>query len=371
MRPIKVGYDAQALTGKHQTGLGVYAVNIARNLEKHPESVKMKLLWPAGRKVFKKTMERLIWEQFHLVLAAHREEVDLIHTPCFSVPRFTRIPKVVTAHDLIVLHNPSFMPLGSRWYFSKWIPASYKSADHIIAVSKATRDDLVQRLGIHPSKITVIYHGVNPVYTRTTDPHEINRIRFKYKVPADFFLMVGSFEPRKNIDVAIEAFKNISSISNQIRLVLIGKPNSYQAEMQKLVKSYKLSDQVLFPGYIPDEELKTLYSMATAFLFPSSAEGFGLPLIEAMSTGCPVIASNLKVFHEIGADAVTYVQVGDVSALAAQMRKLLSDESLQAEFVWKGMAQAMNYSWDHATEETFKVYLKVLTERGVKLESRY
>ena len=135
MEPIVVGYDAQSLTGKHQTGLGVYSKHLARILERHPETLKLKLLWPKGRKSFKRTIERLRWEQYDLVMAAHRESVQILHVPCFSAPRFTSLPTVVTAHDMIVTKHPNLMPPGSRWYFSKWIPASYKSADHVIAVS--------------------------------------------------------------------------------------------------------------------------------------------------------------------------------------------------------------------------------------------
>ncbi len=367
MRPLVVGFDAQSLTGKYQTGLGVYAKHLARILEKHPETIDLRLLWPSGHRQFKGTMERLLWEQYHLVMAAHREEVDLIHSPCFSAPRFTSIPKIVTAHDLIVLKNPKIMPLGSRLYFSKFIPASYKTADHIIAVSRATKNDLINILGIHPDQITVIHHGVNPSYNRVTNPHEINRIRFKYHAPFEFFLMVGSFEPRKNIEPVIDAFSRISDESNMLKLVLSGKPNSYQDKMIEMVNDLGLEEQVLFPGYISDNELATLYSIATAFLFPSDAEGFGLPLIEAMSTGSPVIASNLPVFHEIGGDAVSYVPSTDPDTLSEEMLKMLTDPKYRAGFVRNGLARSLNYNWVEAARETVKVYKRVLKHRGIEL----
>jgi len=367
MRTMVVGFDAQSLTGKYQTGLGVYSRNLARQMEKHPETINLKLLWPVDRKPFRKTIERLVWEQYNMVLAAIKAEVDLIHVPCFSVPKFTRIPKVVTAHDLIVLQNPKMMPPGSRWYFSKWIPGSYHTADHIIAVSNATRDDLVNRLGINPEKITVIYHGINPVFERITDPHEINRIRFKYKVPWDFFLVVGSFEPRKNIAAVIEAFAQIQDQKKSLRLLLVGRENEYQKQMRELAVKLHMEDRVLFPGYIHDNELVTLYSVANAFIFPSGAEGFGLPLLEAMSTGSPIIASNLKVFREIGGDAVSYVPVNDPVSIAREMLKMLEDTKYRAEFIRRGLGRSLNFNWDHAAEETVRVYMRVLDQRGVKL----
>jgi len=367
MRPIKVGFDAQSLTGKNQTGLGVYSLGLSKVLERHPETINLRRLWPKGRRVFRRTHERLIWEQYHLVMAAIREEVDIIHTPCFSVPRLSRIPKVVTAHDLIIRKHPSWMPAGSRWYFSKWIPSSYRSADHIIAVSSATRDDLVNLLHIDPGRITVIYHGVNPVFKRNTDPHDINRIRYKYHVPMEFFMMVGSFEPRKNIKVALGAFSRIVDRSPQLKLLLVGQHNDYVKSILEKAKELDIEDRVLIPGYVPDLELAVLYSVETALLFPSSAEGFGLPIVEAMATGCPVIGSDISVFHEVGGDAVSYVPVGDPAALAEEMARMLEDQERRAGFVLNSLARSLKFNWDHAAEETVRVYLRVLAKRGVEL----
>ena len=367
MRPIKVGYDAQSLTGKFQTGLGTYAKNLARILEKHPQSIDLRFLWPRDHKPFEKTMERLIWEQYRLVFEANREEVELIHCPCFSVPLFTKIPKIVTAHDMIVRKQPHLMPPVSRWYFSKWIPYTYRSADHIIAVSQATKDDLIYYLHLDPRKITVIHHGYNPAYVRTTDPHEINRIRFNNHCPMEFFVMVGSFEPRKKVDVAIDAFSKIAKSYNQLRLVLVGKPNEYSRAMQKKVRDMKLSEQVIFPGYAIEKEIATLMSVATAFLFPSSAEGFGLPMIEAMATGCPVIASDLKVFHEVGGEAVSYVPVDDVAALADMMKKFIDDREFRADHVRKSLVRSLMFDWEKAADRTVEIYRMVLRSKGVNL----
>ena len=159
----------------------------------------------------------------------------------------------------------------------------------------------------------------------------------------EFYLMVGSFEKRKNVEDTINAFSRISKSSNQLRLLLVGYENRYQHKMQSLVKSLELEEKVLFPGYISDRELTTLYSMATAFLFPSSAEGFGLPLVEAMVTGCPVIASDIEVFHEIGGDAPVFVPVNDPETLSAEMLKMLEDPSHRAEHVRKGLGKSINF----------------------------
>ncbi len=370
MRPPIIGFDAQSLTGKNPTGLGVYSLRLVKVLQRHPEALDLRLIWPTRRKPFRRTMERLIWEQYYLVFAAIKEEVDLIHVPCFSVPRMTKIPKVVTAHDLVVLRYPKLMAPGSRWYFSRWIPSSYRSADHIIAVSHATKNDLVQLLGIDPDKIAVIHHGLNPGFKRTTDPHEINRIRYKYRVPTEFLLMVGSFEPRKNIHHAIDAFSRISDATDRLKLVLVGKSNAYQTKMQEKAKSLGVEDQVLFPGYVRDSELVTLYSLAAAFLFPSAAEGFGLPLLEAMATGCPMIVSDIPVFHEIAGDTAVYVPAGDPAALAQRMQRMVEDRSYRASFFRKVLGRSLKYDWDRAAKETLKVYMRVLNRRGVDLSEK-
>ncbi|HDS30092.1 MAG TPA: glycosyltransferase family 1 protein, partial [Firmicutes bacterium] len=367
MRPPIIGIDAQSLTGKLQTGLGVYSQGIVNVMKRHPEAVDLRLIWPRDKKPFRRTFERLVWEQYYFVNAAYRQEVDLIHSPCFSVPRFTGIPKVVTAHDLIILKNPGLMPPGSRWYFAKWIPYTYKHADHIIAVSKTTRDDLVQILGLNPDKITVIYHGLKPGFRRSTDPDDINRIQYKYHAQGQFFLMVGSFEPRKNIHHAIDAFSRLAKKNKKLKLLLVGNDNPYQAQMRALAKELGVGEQVLFPGYVSDLELATLYSLAVALVFPSAAEGFGLPLLEAMSTGCAIIASDLKVFHEIAGDAAVYVPVGDPTALSEAMAKVLEDSVFRSDLFRRGLSRTLKFDWEHAAEETLRVYLRVLTRRGIKL----
>ena len=177
--------------------------------------------------------------------------------------------------------------------------------------------------------------------------------------------MVGSFEPRKNVSVAIDAFSRICHGGPELKLLLVGKENEYQRQMIRKVKELKLEETVLFPGYIPDHELSILYSVATALLFPSSAEGFGLPIIEAMATGCPIIASSLPVFHEIGGDAVVYVPPGNEAALADEMARMLEDPAHRGGLVLNGMSRSLNYSWDHAAEETVRVYVKVLKKRNV------
>jgi glycosyltransferase involved in cell wall biosynthesis len=179
--------------------------------------------------------------------------------------------------------------------------------------------------------------------------------------------MVGTFEARKNVHHAIDAFERIADAAFQLRLLLVGKENEYQHKMRRLVKSLDLEEQVLFPGYIPDRELVTLYSVATAFVFPSSAEGFGLPLLEAMATGCPTIASDLPVFHEIAGDAAVTVPVGDPAALSDEMLKMLEDAERRADYTRRGFVRSLRYSWDQAAEQTFRVYLRVLRRRGVKV----
>ena len=185
-----------------------------------------------------------------------------------------------------------------------------------------------------------------------------------YHVPMEFYLMVGSFEPRKNIQHAIDAFSRIAKSSFHMKLLLVGNENRYQHKMRALVKSLDLEETILFPGYIPDRELTTLYSVATAFLFPSTAEGFGLPILEAISTGCPIIASDIPVFHEIGGDALAYVPVSDPASLSEAMLQMLADPQHRAQYVRKGLGRSVKYSWDHAAEETLRVYLRVLKRRG-------
>ena len=355
-----VAFDAQSLTGAGQTGLGVYARGIARAVQRHSDEVCIKLIWPKNRKPFRRTLERLIWGEAHLPSGARKEGASVIHVPCFSAPRFTKIPVVVTAHDLIVLKHPHLMPPGSRWYFASWIPGSYKSADRIIAVSECTKNDLVDFLDIPEEKITVIHHGVDSIYSSGRDRQDVSVVREKYQVDGEFFLMVGSFEPRKNVDRAIDAFAAIKDMPDTLKLVLVGKDSPHKGKMIEKASGLGLSERISFPGYIPDSDISALLSICTSFVFPSSAEGFGLPLLEAMNSGAPVIASDLKVFREIAGDAAWYVPVGDTEALSASMRKMLDDAEFRSALIRSGLERAKSFDCETAAMKTIEVYKSVV-----------
>jgi glycosyltransferase involved in cell wall biosynthesis len=360
----QIGFDAQSLTGTVQTGLGMYARGIARALEKKRELISLELLWPKDRKPFSATGERILWEMFNLPSKAKAAKSDLIHLPCFGVPRLTSIPRVVTAHDLIILKHPDMMPPGSRWYFSYWIPQSYRSADHIIAVSDCTKNDLVEYLNIKPEKITVVHHGIDQSFFNVPAVENIASVKDRYGIFERFFMMVGSFERRKNVELAIDAFSILAKDHEEVQLVLVGSSSEYRERMIEKANDYGLEDRIIFTGYLQDRDVATLYSICTAFLFPSSHEGFGLPLLEAMAAGAPVIASDIRVLKEIGGDAPCYVQEGKIEALMGSMERMLVDENIREECRVRGRSRAELFSWDDAADKTIEVYMNVLGMRG-------
>jgi glycosyltransferase involved in cell wall biosynthesis len=231
-------------------------------------------------------------------------------------------------------------------------------ADHVIAVSEATRQDLIDLYQTPPEKISVIYHGVRPEFRPITDPLQLAAVRHKYKLgTGSFILSVGTIQPRKNYQRLIEA---LARVKTDVSLVIVGGKGWKSEAIFGEVSRQDLEGRVHFPGFVAEADLPALYSAATLFIYPSLYEGFGLPALEAMACGTPVIASDQSALPEVVGEAGLLVNPRDIEAMAIAMAQLLEDIPLRQKLVVAGQAQAARFTWPGAAAKLISLYKKIL-----------
>jgi glycosyltransferase involved in cell wall biosynthesis len=272
------------------------------------------------------------------------------------------IPTVLTVHDLIFRHLPDHHKPLNRWYLNLTVPLYCQRATHVIAVSERTRRDLTAAYGVPPEKVTVIYEAAAPRF-RVQPPEAVAAVRAHYGLPDRYLLFVGTIEPRKNLSRLLAAFETIHAEGLSDGLVIVGKRGWLYGDFFARLEQSPVHDAILFPGYVPDEDLPAVYAGAQGLVFPSLYEGFGLPVLEAMACGIPVVASNASSIPEVGGDAALYFDPLDVEAMVEAIRRLLRDAELQHSMRMRGLTRAADFSWEVAATETRAVYDAVLRGR--------
>ena len=264
-----------------------------------------------------------------------------------------------TLHDLIFRFYPQTHKPLNRWFLTLMMPRFLRAVDAVIAVSDCTKRDAVRLYGLDEAKIKVIHEGVNPRFC-TAPPEAISVVRQKYGLPKDFILSVGTIEPRKNLTSLLEAYRVLRDRRGECKLVIVGQKGWLYEGFFRRLRELGLKDEVIFPGFVPDEDLPALYSAADLFVFPSLYEGFGLPVLEAMACGAPVITSNTSSLPEVAGDAALLVDPTSIEALTHAMRNVLESKQLRDELSAKGYEQAAKFNWESAARETLAVYASVL-----------
>lgn len=311
--------------------------------------------WPTERPIV-----RIAWEQLAQPLALHRSGVDLLHSLAFVSPLVTPCPAVVTVHDLSFMHFPKRFQPAKRLYLRAMTRVSCRRARRVIAVSQATADDVTRLIGVPPGRIDVIPHGVDHARFRPLPPDQVAGWRQASGLPSHFILFVGTLEPRKNLTRLIEAFAQVRTKDPQLKLVVAGGKGWYYGEIFDRVQTLSLAEAVIFPGFVPPEELPLWYNSAAAFIYPSTYEGFGLPLLEAMACGTPVVAANTSCLPEVVADAGLLVSPDDPDDMALALIHLLSDAGRRAELSERGKARAQKYTWQATATATVSTYQRAL-----------
>jgi glycosyltransferase involved in cell wall biosynthesis len=310
--------------------------------------------WPTGR-----VPVRILWEQIAAPTLAWRQKVELVHGPVNIIPLVSRIPTVVTIHDLAFLQYPDQYPPFQRRYLKTMTSASVRRADRVIAVSEFTGRDVAQRLGISESKIVTVPNGVSSDFYPRQDSDELDQFRVSNDLPDEFLLFIGTLQPRKNLIGLLRAFSLLDP-SERLPLYVVGGTGWMYSPIYEEVKRLGIEDDVHFPGYAASESLPLWYSAATAFIYPSFFEGFGLPVLEAMACGTPVVTSNRTSLPEVVGEAGVLANPDSPDDLAAAMRALLNDSDQRSKLAAAGRKQAATFTWQRTARETADVYRRVL-----------
>ena len=304
---------------------------------------------------------RILWEQavqpWSLALAG----VDLLHCPAFVSPLMANCPTVITVHDLSFLLYPTGFRRWNRGYLRLFTRISVRKARRVIAVSQSTRDDLLRLYGLSAEKVDVIHNGVDPRFRRLPDD-QVAQFRARRGLPERFALFVGTLEPRKNVVRLIEAYAQLPPSCPP--LMLVGGKGWLYDEVLGKVEELALADKIHLVGYVAAEELPWWYNAAEVFVYPSVYEGFGLPPLEAMACGTPVITSTVSSLPEVVGQAGMLIDPADVQALTGAMAQVLGDAALQAQMRMAGLEQASRFSWPKTARLTASSYRAALAAKG-------
>jgi glycosyltransferase involved in cell wall biosynthesis len=363
---MRIGIDAR-MVDYRQAGITQYTLQLMQALAQRNTEDEFILLSSRRRREPLVTREgfsqrRLLTpphhtlEQFTLPLEISPLGLDVLHSPDFIPPFRRNCRSVITIHDLNFVLFPHFLTKSSARYYGQ-IDEAVRRTDAIIAVSQATKEDVMRLLGVPEHRIKVIYEAASPVFRRLEDSDIPERVRQRFGVEQEFLLFVSTVEPRKNVPTLLKAFKRLlTSYRPDTLLVLAGERGWLYEEVFQLVTDLDLVDRVRFVGRVTTEELVWLYNTAQALVAPSFYEGFGLTPLEAMACGTPVIVSDISSFPEVVGDAGLLIDPYEEEELAVAMWRILSDQELRASLVEKGFTRAGLFSWEKAARETLDLY---------------
>lgn len=300
---------------------------------------------------------RVFWEQLFLPARLLSDGIDLVHGPAYALPLLGPARSVVTVHDLSFFMYPQTFNRPNRLYLQLMTRLSVQRADAVIAVSQHTRQDVIRLLNAPVDRVHTVPNGIDPEFHPLPEDKKQD-FREQRQLPERFILCISTIEPRKNLTTLIRAYATLNGVECSL---IIGGGRGWRYEsVFALVEELRLKDRVLFPGFIPHAELPYWYNLADIFVFPSIYEGFGLPPLEAMACGTPVIVSNTSSLPEVVGSAGQLVDPTDVNALADAMRHVLADGALATSMAEQGLSQAERFSWRATAERTMAVYDAVL-----------
>lgn len=306
---------------------------------------------------------RILWEQFVLPRAATQDNVDLLHAPGYIAPLRARVPVVITVYDMIALRFPKLCKPTNALNYRLMLPPSIRKAARIIVPSEATRTDLLQRFPFAEDKTSLIHLGISADLRKVDSETELAAVRSKYGLPDRFILFTGRQEPKKNLVRLVEAFHMLRTGGGlKHKLVLAGTPDRDTPAVRSRIACLGLDDEVIFTAFVPQQDLPAVYTAADLFAFPSLCEGFGLPPLEAMACGTPVVASDRAAVPEIAGNAAVSVDPTDPAAIAAAMDRILTDQDLRARLSASGPERAAHFSWEKTASATESLYKNVIQQ---------
>ncbi|TET43910.1 glycosyltransferase family 1 protein [candidate division TA06 bacterium] len=366
-----IGIDARSLIGK-RAGVGRYLHNLLENLSGIDEENQYILYlheeagWVAGRPNFSEKKINLpflenyfTWLHLRLPPELLTHRVDVFHFPFYTMPLVVNHRSVVTIHDITFGLHPEWFSLKGKIAQIPFCRFAARHADRIIACSKTTKNDILRMYRVSEEKIEVIYEAADPMFRVMSKRDALERARSECGIKDRFFLYVGVIHLRRNVERLLKAFKLFSAKSPDYQLVLIGKVEWPYLDVKKLIEELGLDGRVIHLGYVEDSMLPLIYNSAECFVYPSLYEGFGLPVLEAMACGTPVITSDNSSLSELFADAVFLIDPYSVEQMGQAMSLLVEDTGLRDELISKGLEKVKEFSWRKTAEKTLQVYKEV------------
>ena len=368
---MRIGIDVRKL---HDFGIGTYIRNLLRHLARLDRDTEYVLLArPQDCRDARRHWARTsgasprpsgnysIAEQITIPWALRREGVSLFHAPHYVLPPLVSCKSVVTIHDCIHLMFPQYLPNRlAPAYARTSIAMAAKRATRVLTVSESSKRDILRFVDVPADKIDVIHNAYDERFGVEPREEDVVRVRERYQLHDEFVLYAGNVKPHKNLGRLIEAFHLVRNRGlDHLKLVLIGDEISKYAALRRAVHQHQLHKYVRFLGYLPEETLAVMYRLAGVFVFPSLYEGFGLPPLEAMASGTPVVTSNVSSLPEVAGDAALLADPYDPVAIADAIHAVLTDESLRRDLRQKGLARAQQFSWEASARRVHEIYRQV------------
>jgi glycosyltransferase involved in cell wall biosynthesis len=364
---MRIAIDARKL---HDFGIGTYIRNLLRYLARIDQDTEYVLLCsradlnvvgqlgPNFRVVIESSPNYSFREQLHVPYLLLRERPDVFHATHYVLPPAVPCRCVVTIHDCIHLWFPQYLPSRAAYAYAKtamWSAA--KRSDRILTVSESSKRDILHFFNVSPEKIVVIYNAIDERFGVPPNEEDMARMRVRYQLDHGFVLYAGNIKPHKNLVRLIEAFDGVRKEGfDEVKLLIIGDEISKLPALRHAVHRHKLHKHVRFLGFVPDETLAILYRLAEVFVFPSLYEGFGLPPLEAMASGTPVVTSNLSSLPEVVGDAAILVDPYDADSIKDGITRVLRDRLLREQLRQRGLARARDFSWERSVARTREIY---------------
>jgi glycosyltransferase involved in cell wall biosynthesis len=364
---VRIGIDTRKL---HDFGIGTYIRNLLRQLARLDRNTEFVLLCrPEDRESlaclgenFRPVVETAgnysVSEQVRVPLALRREGVSLFHAPHYVLPPLVPCPSVVTIHDCIHLMFPEYLPNRAALAYARAsIALAARRATRIMTVSESSKRDILRFVDTRPEKIDVIYNAYDERFGIEPREEDVVRVRERFQLSDEFVLYAGNVKPHKNLERLIQAFDLVRRRGlDHLKLVIIGDEVSRYAALRRAVHRHQLHQFVRFLGYLPEETLAVLYRLAGVFVFPSLYEGFGLPPLEAMASGTPVVTSNVSSLPEVAGGAALLVDPYDPGAIADGIYTVLTDEVVRRDMRRKGLERAHEFSWERSVRRVRDIY---------------
>lgn len=370
---MNFGFEAKRLF-QNRSGLGNYGRNIINLLARYYPDNEYILFTPkvstlyqvpvsasviSPKSVFYKYLNSF-WRSYKVAKLLSNNKIDIFHGLSHSLPygiEKTKIPSIVTMHDLIFLRYPHYYKKVDRYLYRSMYMSSCKRATKIIAISQQTKTDLINYFGIEPNKIAVVYQSCDPRFYERVSEELKSSIRLKFKLPDKFILCVGTIEQRKN---QLAILKAIALGDIDTSLLILGSPTEYIYQLNTFINEAGINNKVKFLHNTTVEDLQVIYQMAELMVYPSFFEGFGLPVLEAQASGCPVITSNISSLPEAGGDGALYIDPMNISEINLAIVKILTNNKVRVELIQKGNINAQLFGGKMIAENLINLYTELI-----------